>query len=281
MLRQTLSGGQVIRMNSASCATAQRNVLTMQLGSQPFVSDGSYEITVVKTFINNSVFNITAAQGNNTFQVSYNGVVTTATIPDGNYALTDLNGWFQNSFLAPNKLYCLASDGVTPVFFQSFAPDSVYYSCIIQSQPVAIPSGGSNPNALALGYTPLFIFNTAPFNTLIGYQAGTYPPVQQSTNYQLLSQVIPQVSPSYEYNLTCSLVNQSQFNNIPTSICQISPANTAFGNQIFYEALNMLWYPVLPGTFNSITCTLVDQANRPLSVDPAWSAVLYLRKIQS
>jgi hypothetical protein len=268
-----------IKLNSSNSKTAQANVLT-KVFAEParFPTTQQYEVALTSVYVFNSVFNITAALGNNTFAVSYNGTQYNATIPDGSYGLDTLNGWFQNTFLTNLNLYTLDSNGAQ-VFYQYFQPNSVYYSCTYTATPLTLSSGGSNPKALSLsGNIPLLIINSPGLATVLGFIQATFPAITQTTTYQVNSTSIPQLNSQFEYNITCSLVNQDQFSHdIPSAIYDFSPEGTTSGQQIVKAPANLLWFPVVPGNYRQISCSLVDQAGSALKIDPQWSVNIRVR----
>jgi hypothetical protein len=275
-----------IQLGAPYSTTSQSNVLTNQFSS-PFQTDGSDEISLASIQFFNSVFNIRAAFGNNTFSVTYAGTPYAAVIPDGFYDIPALNGWFTTVFLTANNLYVLAADG-SQYFFQSLQANKTYYCATYTSLPLTLPTGGSNPKALTLNnLTPLFVVNTTGFSTLLGFNQGTYPSVGQATQYMVNSQLIAQLNSQYQYNLCCSWVNQVQFNpQIPSSIFPFSPGAgsppVSIGQQGSIYPANQLYYPILPnlGGYTGITVSIVDQVGAPIQIDPQWSVVLSVRKQQ-
>lgn len=268
-----------IQLGSPYASTSQANVLTNRF-TVPFQTDGSHEIALSSLQFFNSVFNIRASFGNNTFSVSYNSTTYNAVIPDGIYDFGALNGWFQTVFLTSNNLYVLDANGA-PYFFQSLVANKTYYGATLTSIPLTLPTGGVNSKSMTLNnLTPLFIVNTTPFSTLTGFSVGSWPATGQAAQYMLNTQNIPQMNSQYQYHVCCNWVSQIQFNpQIPSSIFPFGP-NVAIGAQGSITPSTLLFYPVMPNTsgYTGLTITLVDQVGSPIAIDPQWSVVLTVRK---
>jgi len=164
----------------------------------------------------NSVFNITSAYGNNTFSYIFSGSTINLVIPDGYYTITDLNGWFELEMFSRGQ-YMLDQYG-DPVYFLTMESNPVYYAVTITCTPIAVPSGGSNPNALTPGNSPQFVFTNTAFCTFLGFTSGTYPSSPSATKFQLNSQNIPQLDPVNTYNVVCNLARNDNLSSLPQVI---------------------------------------------------------------
>ena len=103
---------------------------------------------------------------------------------------------------------------------------------------------------------------------LLGFSAGSYPPVTQSTNYSILSNLLPPVgSPVNSIIVRCSLIDNAVA--MPTDILDSFSINASFGSNINYSPNYEKWISVRKGTYSNITITFVDQDfNNIAIVDP-------------
>lgn len=109
------------------------------------------EIALSELNVYNSIYNISAALGNNQFTIVYYNTTTTAagyvfTIPDGLYGITDLNAWLQTTLIA-NGLYLTISS--VPTTFISIT----YNPVILKVQVTADPITGGTPPSLTAAPT--------------------------------------------------------------------------------------------------------------------------------
>jgi hypothetical protein len=255
-------------------------------------------VALITGFLYNSVFNISNSIYNNS---QYNIIFPTATgnqtiainMPDGFYDSTGSAGTidgYLDFIMAQNNLYLIDNNG-NNVYYLDIEPNSAYYRLAILSTPVpnALPTGWSYPPggyAFGVGLpattlTPQIQILNNNFQTITGFVAGTYPPIQQSTVYSVDGTNIPEVSPQYAFNINCNLVNNSFVNSAPNGIFQFSFTNTTFGDQLALSPYQLTFYDVMPNQYNSIIITITDQQNRPaLLNDPASQFTLYLRSKQ-
>jgi hypothetical protein len=262
-------------------------------GAQTFKDTG---IAVKTVSIPYSWKNITAAYGNNTFQIKWplaqlTGTTTsmttiTVTIPDGNYGVdgdNSLNAFLQQ-YCIDNDLYLVDSTG-SYVYFISCQPNSVYYSVEFDFYPIplsanittalpALPTAGnyaypaSWPTNLT-GYTSYFTpqmvvpvaTTTNSWSSYIGYAAGTYPTLSYDATAAVVgvqSTFAPQVSPVQSIIMGLSIVTNRVGLN-PTVISCFGISNTTYGQNIIYQPSAQWYSKVLDGTFNSVTLTFYDQ----------------------
>ena len=107
-------------------------------------------LSVHQVSIYNSTFNISAALGNNTYQITWiNGTTYSFVLDDGYYSASDLNDAIQLQ-MATQKLYCISGTGSNQqyVFFISIQTNPVQYK--IQMDVSYVPSA---TNATSFGYT--------------------------------------------------------------------------------------------------------------------------------
>ena len=220
-----------------------------------------------------SWFNITELNNNNTFSFSWdNGLITQydIVIDDGFYDIEALNSYLQD-FCIENNLY-LINDVGDYVYYLEFVTNSTYYAIQFNSYPIPIslPSGWSEPAGWG-GYpsptaTPLLIVNSGDvFGDIIGFNAGIYPSVAQTTNYSKLSDYTPQVSIVQSLILTCSLLNNRY--SIPnTALYSFSPAQVSFGSLIVSEPTEHEYIDIQDGLYPQFEVEILDQSFNPVYI---------------
>lgn len=133
-----------------------------------------------------SVFNITAAQGNNVFNYTwFDGTNVVVTIPDGFYDADGLNNYLRFTMLANNHYLTTIATGEI-VYFLSISTNATYYSiqldCFIMNTtlfPAAtyalpagatwvVPTGAASP-------CPMFQILNNGFQYVVGFAVGFYP----------------------------------------------------------------------------------------------------------
>ena len=212
---------------------------TLLLNSNNVVKDGNnnrliHTFPQAKQFKSNSIvldglnlfyswFNISAKNNNNQLSYSwFNSAVTGYTtylinIPDGFYTIQKLNAFIQSVFVT-NKHYVTHSITNKIVFLLEIVENSTFYSiqvnsyalnqAYLTSQNWVIPSGAG----WSVGATVLqaqFIINQNSFRDLIGFSAGSFPPISSPATgitYSSLSTICPQMSPVNSLIIRCNLV---------------------------------------------------------------------------
>ena len=146
------------------------------------------EVALTTCNINNQFFNIRAALANNviilvwpTSSTGLTGNMYTLTLPDGYYAISDINASLQE-MMYNNGLYTTDSKGNTN-FFADIEANSTYYTCDITTTSIpytnAVAAGQTFPSNAPV-YTgttqnlaPYLVFN-APLGALLGYTTAKY-----------------------------------------------------------------------------------------------------------
>ncbi len=233
------------------------------------------KVAVSTVSIYYSWFNITSSNGNNSFQFIWptsSGTTTyTVTLTDGFYAVSDINSYFQQ-FCITNGLYLVNTAGQN-VYYLEFVTNSNYYSVQVNAFPLptALPTGWSNPGAMtfpATGYTPQLIILSSGFTNIIGFMAGTYPSVQRTSTYSVLSTYTPEVSPTQSIILAFTLVN-NQYSNPRTVLYSFSPAGTTFGSLIESSAYQYAFVDIQDGNYSTFDIIFLDQNFSPLRINDA------------
>jgi hypothetical protein len=149
------------------------NVLSVPIPGSMILRD--CEVALSELNLYNSIFNVTAALGNNQITIVYPvGVPSTAyaygynfTIPDGLYQIDDLNDWLQTTLIA-NGLYSTISSVVTT--FIRFAYNPIY----LHVQVTTSPRTGGTPGSPT---TPSWVVGSGTLdssNYLSGQVIGIY-----------------------------------------------------------------------------------------------------------
>lgn len=223
--------------------------------------------------------NITAAYNNSSFGYNFNGTVYPVAMPDGNYAFSDLSAFFTQVQIN-NGHYLLDSNG-NQITFISLALNLTYYSLTLTCTPIptaltGVYAGYTNPKGITLsGNCPLLIVPNTAFTTYIGYAAGTYPAVTQTTTYFTNSTVAPQVDIVTNIFVLCSLANSSSNSYLPGIIGQLSPTTATYGAQLTFIPSNITYYDAPNNSsVTTITIRFVDQFGLPLNIyDPSGMSV--------
>jgi hypothetical protein len=242
----------------------------------PFPTNATFgdneQIAVSSISMYYSWFNISASQRNNVFQYRfYNGggpVIRTVTIPDGFYTASELNDYLQSVFITAGDF---AVDGSgNNVYFAQISENSTAYA--IQLDCFVIPTAAQ---AAVLGYTagptggyPVaastfeFIILANEFQSIIGFNTGTYPPAPTNVVYSAISSFTPQFSPVNTIVLACSLVNNPFAT--PSNIMYAFSPLAQFGELITPSINSLIWNQVQRGTYQSVRIQFLDQLYRPI-----------------
>ena len=229
------------------------------------IKEGS-EICISNITLPYSWFNITSAYQNNSFQFTWYGtstVVYTVVLPDGFYLVSDINNFLEN-FMITNNLYLINTTTGSYVFYIQLYTSATYYSNQILSFaiPSSLPTGYTAPVGWP-GFpltpsTPLFTVLNNNLQQLLGFTYGSYPSIKQTTNYSILSNLLPPVgSPVNSIIVRCSMIDNKV--TMPTDILDSFPINSTFGSNINYIPSYEKWVRVHHGTYSNLIITFVDQ----------------------
>jgi hypothetical protein len=248
------------------------------------------EIAVSQLSIYYSWFNINASlYNNNSYTYTWiDGTTHTITMPDGFYTVSTLNFYLQDQML--QNLHYYTDSGGDIVYFLEWEINVSRYGVQLNAYPVPTPA-----TATSLGYTlpagatwgalplvastpQLTILATNNFKDIVGFNAGTYPPVVQSTNYSKLSDYIPQVSPVNSIVMTCNLIN-NPLSNPSKLLYSFTPANASFGELITIQPPEYTWNEISNGYYTQITINMLDQNLNPIQIlDPQMVILLSIKK---
>jgi hypothetical protein len=263
-------------LNSSNVIGRDNNIYKYNFINGMFTIKEDSEIALSSITLPYSWFNITSAYNNNTFQIIWYGSTTityTVIIPDGFYLISDINNYLEN-FMIQNSLYLIDSSTGNYIFYVKLFTSSTYYSnqILCFAIPSSLPSGYTAPSGWAgfpiIASTPLFTVLNNNLTVLLGFSAGSYPSITQSTNYSILSNLLPPVgSPVNSIIVRCSLIDNAVA--MPTDILDSFPINATFGSNINYSPNYEKWISIRKGTYSNITITFVDQDfNNIVILDP-------------
>jgi hypothetical protein len=239
-------------------------------------------IALAELTLYNSFYNITSATtfsryNNDLFRyVWIDSTVVDVLIPDGYYSFDDINAYLQ-SVMTANDHYLLNSSGAQVFYLQLQVSANVYAVqlnafAVPDTLPVGwtLPSGASwtlpvSPTTPQIEILPT---TTNNFYKVVGFTPGNYPPAPQSTDYSVLSDIAPQITPVQSIYLTCNMVNNDL--SIPNNfVYAFTTGNTKLGELISIKPPDFLYSPMYNASTSSITINFLDQNLNPIFlIDP-------------
>ena len=241
-----------------------------------------------------SWFNISSTLQNNTFSITLSaGVFTTITLPDGQYEISDINAYIQQT-MVENNFYMIDADGNYIYWLEmevNATRYAVQFNCF--EVPAVLPTGYTSPHAFSgIAFYPQFKI-PASFNLIVGYVedfttpettndfiqtygTGTAYAKSLDNTFSFISTVSPDVQP----NANC-LVSISNIDNIyasPNSIIYAITPQTGLGGLIQDKPSNYAWNKLLNGTYNQIRIELVGNNNDPLVMNDSNITLLFVIK---
>ena len=293
----------VIVLNSTNLVQdGQNNKLVYKFPNSVVLKDKYIAVSSISMFY--SWFNITAAEGNNTFSYVWTagtvGTTYTITIPDGLWDIDSINKYCQFSFIN-NGTYIIASSSSYLYPFEILVNVNRYAVQLnTYLVPSTLPAGYSLPaNSPGLPSVPQNCPVTFPslFNDIVGYPAGftsaenvsdaEQPPSPQSANtnyaaknaagtWSYLSNRAPQVQPNS--SLLFSLSNINNPYSQPSSIIYSLNSSVAIGELITEKPPNFIWNKMIEGTYNELRLTFLSNSLKPVSInDPNMTILLSIR----
>jgi hypothetical protein len=229
------------------------------------------QVAVAAISIYFSWYNITSLTtgsqyNNNTYQYIWTDGSGTSTytvlMPDGYYEIDTLNAFLQQKMVA-NGHYLVDAQGDF-VYYLEIVANQTYYGVQLNSYafPTALPSGFTNPAGLtfpATASTPQFVIpSNNNFKAVIGFNAGTYPPAIQATNYSVISQNTPQITPVSSLIMTCTLLN-NKYALPNTLLYSFNVQGTQFGALYTLTAPQFAFVDIQDGQYTDFTVQFFDQ----------------------
>jgi hypothetical protein len=256
--------------------------------------DPRQKLAVSSITMTYSTYNITAANGNNTYSyVWFDGLAYAVVMPDGFYTIDMINSYLQFTFIN-NGHYMIAPNGENVYFavitanITTFTVEVVVFPCsstlypTTGASPYVIPPGAApvwTPPVTAI--VPQLIILATNFRNIIGYAAGSYPAFQSYTTIQAFqSTSVPQISPLTSYVFQCSLINNLY--SVPNSLFYSFTPQVPFGTQMVIEPKFPIAVPIFEGTYSTFTLQITDQNFKPVTIiDPNMIIVLGITGCES
>jgi hypothetical protein len=229
------------------------------------------EIALSSLSIYYSWFNIIALYDNTTFTYTWiDGTVVNVVLPDGFYSTPDINKFLQFRMVAEG--HYLIDNQQLFHYYLEIQPNSTYYAVQINSfvLPAVLPAGWAIPNGnspvwVTQSLTPQINILNNNFGSVIGFNPGSYPPVQVAQNYSILSNDTPEVIQVTSILVKCSMALNNL--NINTGIIYSLHINELFGNLIIDRPAEFIFVPVQTGQYTSFTLQFLDQFFNPLLIN--------------
>jgi len=175
----------------------------------------------------------------------------------------------------------LVDEKGSKVFYVKAISNPVYYALSLTCTPLptTLPAGWANPGidlTAAAGNCPQLVVPEGS-SKLLGFAAGSYPPVPQTSIYQVNSGV-PQITDATSYNILCDAVDNSGWSLSPNILYSFTkPISIRSGDPIQLEPHILQWVPISAGqNFQTISVRLVDQLMRPVEIHDIAGFVLTL-----
>lgn len=234
------------------------NDFTISFSRPIDVSDGQYEIALVRSNLWYSWSNVSAAKGNNKIRYysTYNiiGWRPMITLPDGQYTIADINSFLVNA-MTDNGDYITSPSGVKqyPI---TISPNYSTLKVDIAILPSFQLDFTVSTLCILLGWTQQIVTTSGTGSTLAN--------INDSINSLLIH---------------CSLVASSYKNGIQGDIIWSFIPNTPPGSNIDVEVKNLIYLPIYePAQISNIRMSITDQLNR--TIDFKGEPVTYLLHIR-
>jgi hypothetical protein len=193
-------------------------------------------------------------------------------LDDGFYTVNALNARIQQ-FCIEKGMYLTDGSG-NNVYYVSITPNSTAYANQIITKLVPlVVTGFTQPSNFA-GYPTttrrppyIEILSNNNFGKFLGFTAGNYG-ITKTTDYNVLSNVIPQGSIVNSLIIKCSLVNNGTSNqsDILDAFAIGGSSGGTFGGNLNYTNNIEKWVRISEGRYNNFIVTIVDQNNNEISI---------------
>lgn len=265
----------VIILNSSNVVKGSPNAFKYKFPKQQRFEQGD-EITLVKCSIYNCVFNISASRGNNTFSIKWiDGVNANFIIPDGYYAISDINYFIANCMVNKNWYTMSSPTASTTTIYIYLTADTTGYGSTFTFSPLPIvgsigtivkPSGATW-DFPATSICPSITLCSG-LQTLLGFTANPTLPYSLTVNapQTIFSNSTPIVSPIDTYILTCSLIDNADLSPHPNAFFSIPLGATAFGEQIQVQNTFAVFNNIFAGSYDSFNVEVLDQNYEPVNL---------------
>lgn len=256
------------------------------------------EVALAQLSMYYSWYNITSAYTNNTFTYYWwdnthpyatinAGNTYTVTFPDGfynlNFPVSPVNTWneyFQKAMIA-NNTYLLDGAGEYVFYFEVVWNNSYGRAQIISYPiPTVLPAGWSLPPTAtwtlpAAATCPVLnIPSTNRVGNLLGFDAGSYPPTNESTTYSILGQNETNFFPVSSVIVGCSFL-KNFYSIPPTNLYTVPIQSSTFGSPITVNLGEYAYVELQAGLYDGFDITFYDQNFNQLQLKDT-DVVVYL-----
>lgn len=257
----------------------------------PYTVDlSNFELALASCSLYYSWYSITPQLNNNIFSFNFpNGAgntLYTVNIDSGTYSVDQLNNVLEY-FMYNNGLYIQNNTtGEITYYMKILANETAYkIQFISYPLPTTLPAGFTNGGSInfpTVSRQPQLIVPNTNFVNLIGFSAGTYPPVQNANIYTVNGDLTPQISGGIQsVIINCNVITNKYSSTNSQSIHVLTSAGVEYGSIIYSEPNEYNFIPCGLSSTSNITITFMDNYNRPLElVDPNLTIKLLLREKQ-
>ncbi|EGZ05327.1 hypothetical protein PHYSODRAFT_534297 [Phytophthora sojae] len=211
------------------------------------------EASIQSISLYNSEFNVDSIQfANTSFQIEVPTAATTSVISvnlvDGYYLYTDINRNIQTALVNAGA-YLIDSNGDN-VFYLQIEENRTYYACQLDCSPT--------PTSLPTGYTR--------------------PTTGLYSTTSLLSNTIPQISPTSSYVVRCDLI-KNDFVASGDIVSVFDKGDSTIGKQIQYFPSHETWCRTHDGPRSTVSISIWNQNDQRVHFrDTSVNIMLLLRK---
>ena len=260
-------GSYNLILNSSNVVGSYNTTFLYKFIQGNFIVGENAEMCVSSITIPYSWFNIsTAFYQNASFQYRWYSNATTyttytLTLPDGYYAISDINNALQNYMISQNQ-YLINTSTSQYYYFISLYTNTTYYTnqFILNPIPSSLPSGYTAPSGFVYNSnasTPIVVIGSNKFGNIIGYSSGLYPTSTLTTSQSILGNITPNATPVNSIIITCDMVNN--YSTTPSNILDSFNINATFGANITYIPNYEKWVSIQSGSYSTTTFSFFDQ----------------------
>lgn len=258
-------------LNSSNVVPSSNNSkYKLNLSNANFVAGDKIAIHSIQ--IPYSWFNISDYYSNNKFQYKFNGVVYDILLYNQFLTIDDINLILKENLIM-NGHYLVDSNG------ENWYPMNLSYNtaryCVQFDSfliPPTLPTNYTNPGNVFYNtaITPFNIFQliipSTNITKIFGFNAGIYPPSNQTSRYAKLSDFIPNGSEVNSILVKCNLCS-NDYSGTSDMIYSFPIGNTSFGTNIEKTSYEFAWIDIKTGSKNDITIEFCDQNYKPIFIN--------------
>lgn len=242
-------------------------------------------VSLVQVSMYYSIFNITAANKNNTIDLIFGGTTYSLTIEDGSYSIAAIQNRIE-AFCRLNGLY-LEDDRGNPVYYVVFTVNPNRYRVQLDCLKIPVdplPDNRKHPNGFptipGAGFCPQVLINSEGFGNLIGFDVGTYPVVAVANNSPFIGQKVPQIHLVQSMIIKSNIISNGKY-SIPTDMMANFPLNNSIkpGEILQYIPNDYSYVSIRAGKYEHLEISFIDQIFRPIKIQDTDLTVMLLLKI--